>query len=96
MQIAKNRKEKLFRDNNRYTLALCQFQLEVYTRVGRVLEIAPNPCWASSWVSTLITMIIKKIKYPVLIYNHSYQKFKYRGFDIRPQLTKNKITGYYI
>jgi hypothetical protein len=80
------KKKKLSRDNNRYILALCQFQLKVYTRVGRVLEIAPNPYRVSSWVSKLITMIIKKIKYPVLIYNHSYQKIKYRGFDIRPQL----------
>jgi hypothetical protein len=55
------------------------------------LEIAPNPHWVSSWVSKLITMvikktssntwfwyiivIIKKIKYQVITYNHGSQMF---------------------
>jgi len=41
---------------------------------GWVLEIAPNLHWVSSQVSELITGVIPKFKYLVLIYNHRYQK----------------------
>jgi hypothetical protein len=43
------------------------------TRVGRVLEIAPNPSRISKRESKFITVIIRKIKYPG---NHCYQKPK--------------------
>lgn len=42
-----------------------------------VLEIAPNTHWVSRWVSKLITTIFFKIKYQVWIYNNGYQKIKY-------------------
>lgn len=42
----------------------------VSTRVGRVLEIAPDPCW----VWKLITRLSKN-KYPVYIYNHGSKFF---------------------
>jgi hypothetical protein len=42
MQIEGKEKKKSC-SGKRYILALCQFQLQVYTRVGRVSEIAPNP-----------------------------------------------------
>ncbi len=40
-----------------------------------VLEIAPF--WVSSWVSKLIVVVVKTIKYLVLIYNYGYYKIKY-------------------
>ncbi len=45
----------------------------VVTRVGQVLETEPNPP-VSAWASELIPTVIKKIKYPVLIYKHSLSK----------------------
>jgi hypothetical protein len=50
---------------------------EVYFSVGQVLENAPNPFWASGRFSGLITVYVKKIKYPILMNNHSYQETKY-------------------
>jgi hypothetical protein len=48
----------------------------VATRVGQVLETEPNPP-VSAWTSELIPTVIKKFKYPVLIYiNMVYQKIK--------------------
>jgi hypothetical protein len=42
---------------------------------GRVLEMAPNPDWVSGQVSKLLIVIIKKIKYLVIIDNHGSQGF---------------------
>jgi hypothetical protein len=38
-----------------------------------ILEIASNP----HWISKLIIVGVKQIKYLVLIYNHNYPKIKY-------------------
>jgi hypothetical protein len=43
---------------------------------GRVLEMAPNPRWVSGQVSKLLIVIIERIKYPFIIYNHGSQIFK--------------------
>jgi len=41
--------------------------------VGQVLETEPNPP-VSAWASELIPTVIKKFKYPVLIYKHGFSK----------------------
>jgi hypothetical protein len=43
--------------NYTHTTLICS---KVDTKVGWVLEIAPNPQQVSSWYSKLITMVIKK------------------------------------
>jgi hypothetical protein len=45
----------------------------VATRVGQVLETEPNPP-VPAWASELIPTVIKKFKYPVLIYKHGFSK----------------------
>jgi hypothetical protein len=45
-------------------------KLGVGTRVRQALKFASNP----HWVSKLIFTIIKKIKYPILLYNYIYKK----------------------
>lgn len=41
--------------------------------MGQVLETEPNPP-VSAWASELIPTVIKKFKYPVLIYKHGFSK----------------------
>ncbi len=45
------------------------------TSVGWVLQTAKNTRWVSGPVS--ITVVVKTLKYRVLIYNYGYQKIKY-------------------
>jgi hypothetical protein len=49
----------------------------IYTSVGWLLKTAPSPQWVSFRVSELAITVIKKNKYPALMYNHEYQKIKY-------------------